>query len=125
MDRGPSRMTSESWFCFQCKLRSLFSGALTQKAKPEDTAHCHQALCCPQRTLSSETREGGGHRVHMGGDGSTVSRQVLLLLQPLRITFGPLVHREALKTRRCLVHLLSKGQDAQLSPTLRGYGRRL
>lgn len=75
MDKGPSRMTSESWFCFQRKLRSLFSRALTQKAKPEDTTHSHQTLCCLQKTLSSETREGGGHLVRMGGDGSTVSRQ--------------------------------------------------
>lgn len=95
MDKGPSHTTSESWFCFQRKLRSLFSRALTQNEKTEDTTYSHQALCCPQRTLSTETREGGGHLVHIGGDCSTVSRQVLLLLQPLRVVFGSLVHWES------------------------------
>lgn len=87
MDKGPSR-TNESWFCFQCKLRTLFSRSLTQKEKPEDTIHSHQTLCCPQRSLSSETGEGGGHLVHKGGAG-----RMVLLLQPLKCrVLGPLVH---------------------------------
>lgn len=96
MDKGPSRTTNESWFCFQCKLRTLFSRALTQNEKPEDITHSHQALCCPQRSLSSETREDGGLLVHMGGDRSTVSRQDGSATATLKgHVFGPFVRRES------------------------------
>lgn len=106
MDKGPS-CTSESWFCFQCKLRTLFSRSLTQKEKPEDIIHSHQTLCCPQRAVRHRRwRTPGPH-----GRRPLPSELAgwFCCCNPLSVTCLDFLSTEkVLKTWRDFVHLLSK-----------------